>query len=842
MHCINSVIITAPTTKRMARSAAAVLVEESDDELTGFTRLIADKGMAKPEGGKSRDKAGSIPSEGLKVRKLEGYNCVEGFAREEVKPKAKKRVLGKTTENPLLRPFSEEPGTRRKVRARTAFLKTEERTDRKVVATGGGSGGDGDGGSDEERGSRSQTQIKPAKINTTSETQKPRVKPRTQLLEKKEKKTIPKNTTIKATETTATVKEFNRKPRGKSTPREPGRMFESGPLESETGLVRSLTGKSNSKSESPVKLVSEDEEELVELGEDSDDFSNFIVNDSTCLTLQDSDSEAPPPRSRRRLVKGRRPAREYSLDDELELGMEGLEIKDDLEEDGSNPFQLSVDRGDSNRTGNARSKSGSKIEGEGSEYTKLQLLTEDIPCKNKKVGSGKFDDIDKLLGKGMKRLGLDQPSDRSLLGQGLNQRGERPRANSTESIPYSDLGDPFTLRFSPPINKSGTVCKEFRFATPPSSPEAKTRILQSPKKFPQIPSTPHRPSMDSFWDQDVINDWNDEYSPKKTPRPRPKFDLSDNTDHSGGALLFSRPKKGSVKQDLAAKNAKKAFSEKKHALATSFLVELDSAITNNQISTLAASTGGIKIIWSKKLNTTAGRANWKRETIKSSSILLDGKPNSPIYKHYASIELAEKVIDDEDRLLNVIAHEFCHLANFMVSNVKTNPHGKEFKAWGAKVTARFKGRGVNVTTKHSYQIDYKYVWECVNCGLEFKRHSKSIDPMRHQCGSCKCKLVQTKPVPRATTAGARGPKVSEYQLFVKENMKKIREENPGSPQKEIMGLVGKRYKELKASRLGLGGAGVGANETATVSKGGTPLDGDVGDVVRKLDLLDLVSP
>lgn len=173
----------------------------------------------------------------------------------------------------------------------------------------------------------------------------------------------------------------------------------------------------------------------------------------------------------------------------------------------------------------------------------------------------------------------------------------------------------------------------------------------------------------------------------------------------------------------------------------------------------------------------------------------------------------------------------------MVSNVKTNPHGKEFKAWGAKVTAKFGGRGVEVTTKHSYQIDYKYVWECVNCGLEFKRHSKSIDPVRHQCGSCKCKLVQTKPVPRAGATGMGKPRVSEYQLFVKENMKKIREENPGSPQKEIMGLVGKRYKELKANKLGLN---VSVDKVAG-SKESTP-DDDVGDVVRKLDFLDLTSP
>lgn len=116
-----------------------------------------------------------------------------------------------------------------------------------------------------------------------------------------------------------------------------------------------------------------------------------------------------------------------------------------------------------------------------------------------------------------------------------------------------------------------------------------------------------------------------------------------------------------------------------------------------------------------------------------------------------------------------------------------------------------------MTTKHSYEIDYKFIWECGSCGLGYKRHSRSIDPKRHLCGSCKGRLVQVKPVPKKVggsdgkgeegKGGDWAKKVGEYQLFVKENMGAIRKENPGSPQKEIMGLVGKRYQEFKASRL-----------------------------------------
>lgn len=331
----------------------------------------------------------------------------------------------------------------------------------------------------------------------------------------------------------------------------------------------------------------------------------------------------------------------------------------------------------------------------------------------------------------------------------------------------------------------------------------------------------------------MINNWNDEFSPRKTSKPPGKLLFTK------GSSTLSSSKKGITKQDQITRDAKKSFTQGKHQLAESFLTELDNIVTDGQVSKLAASTGGVKIIWSKKLNTTAGRANWKRETIKSTSPGVDSKPVTT-FRHHAAIELAEKVIDDNDRLLNVIAHEFCHLANFMISNIKTNPHGKEFKAWAAKCSQHFGDRGVEVTTKHSYAIDYKYVWECENCGLEFKRHSKSIDPARHQCGSCKSKLVQTKPVPR----NGEGT-VNEYQAFVKETMKKVREENPGSPQKEIMRLVGKRYQDYKATKLVVkkheASMASIVNEEFVESKEDSSLDNDIGLVGRKLEFLDLTS-
>lgn len=293
----------------------------------------------------------------------------------------------------------------------------------------------------------------------------------------------------------------------------------------------------------------------------------------------------------------------------------------------------------------------------------------------------------------------------------------------------------------------------------------KTKRMVSLTKPLGFPKTPHKPTEDAFWDQELVNEWNDQVSPRRAAlMPAP-----------GASNSKCSPKK----------EDKKSFDAKKHQMASDFLQELDTEITEGKIRQLAESTGGVSLVWSKTLNTTAGRANWKRETTRTKDA--DGKDIEVQYKHHASIELAEKVINDENRLLNVVAHEFCHLANFMINGVTNNPHGKEFKVWAAKCSRTFGSRGIKVTTKHTYDIDYKYVWACVSCGAEFKRHSKSIDPSRHRCGTCKDVLKQIKPVPR----GAAKP--SEYQAFVKEQMSIARNENPGSPQKDIMRIIAEKW-------------------------------------------------
>jgi predicted SprT family Zn-dependent metalloprotease len=392
------------------------------------------------------------------------------------------------------------------------------------------------------------------------------------------------------------------------------------------------------------------------------------------------------------------------------------------------------------------------------------------------------------------------------------------------------------LTYSPTPTKQRSPCKAppiSRPSTPPLAPSSPSKLVSPSKKKPTIPKAAHldaRPSLDAFWNPTEVNEWNEQHSPAKalvSPKKQKWREdivkmmegvaLEDSSDEGYESPITSPKKKQPASrspikkpslQETATPSVKelraqrKAFAERKHALAEAFLLELDTAISSGRVTSLSASTGGIKLIWSKTLKTTAGRANWRREQIRMRTGPLPTDTSTEI-RHHCSIELAEKVIDDEDRLYNVLAHEFCHLTTFMISEVRNNPHGAEFKSWGRKATAAFANKGVQVTTKHSYQIEYKYVWECVLCGYEFKRHSKSVDPARHSCGRCKGKLVQTKPTPRGVGLGKEGKREkSEYQVFVKANFSRVKKELEARGAEvqmgKIMEAVAREYREMKA--------------------------------------------
>ncbi|KAL9625108.1 MAG: hypothetical protein Q9160_000837 [Pyrenula sp. 1 TL-2023] len=312
------------------------------------------------------------------------------------------------------------------------------------------------------------------------------------------------------------------------------------------------------------------------------------------------------------------------------------------------------------------------------------------------------------------------------------------------------------------------------FVTPPTSP-SKPQLKSPSKSSRQIPQSPHKQSLDSFWSSEATNTWNDQHSPRKTPHTNRKgiqkflvfshddMDPSErSTSPSPTKSCTESPQKWKPvtsptklrETNKAALERRKAFDRIKRSLACDLLSELDKNVCQGKLSIATVETGGVKVKWSKTLNKTAGRANWRRTNL---------GPNAQSKTTFAEIELAEKVIDCPERLVNTLSHEFCHLANYEVSGELADAHGKSWRMWVKRALTYLQSQRhnplyskVEITTRHNYKIDYKYVWLCVGsggvdlitftsegCGMEYGRHSKSINPERQRQ-----KLSEKLPSPR----------------------------------------------------------------------------------------------
>lgn len=176
--------------------------------------------------------------------------------------------------------------------------------------------------------------------------------------------------------------------------------------------------------------------------------------------------------------------------------------------------------------------------------------------------------------------------------------------------------------------------------------------VESNPKTQSTSKSCNTPIVNGFHSQDVNGQLNPRSPPRKAQTLIRAKGLASDSE------LFEIAKTPVMRQDLLTKSPgerdikkiqqKRSFDKEKYSLGALFLKDIDLKINNGKLEALAASTGGIKLIWSKKLTSTAGRANWRREIVQSAN------PNEEIstaYRHHASIELAEKIIDGEGWLL-----------------------------------------------------------------------------------------------------------------------------------------------------------------------------------------------
>ncbi|CAL8355655.1 unnamed protein product [Merluccius merluccius] len=170
----------------------------------------------------------------------------------------------------------------------------------------------------------------------------------------------------------------------------------------------------------------------------------------------------------------------------------------------------------------------------------------------------------------------------------------------------------------------------------------------------------------------------------------------------------------------------------------------------------------MSVTWNKKMRKTAGYCISGQER---------GGGN-----RYARIELSEKVCDSADRLRDTLVHEMCHAATWLINGVRDG-HGSFWKLYARKATLAHPELPM-VTRCHSYDIKYKFQYQCTRCKNTIGRHSKSLDTQRFACALCSGSLVLLTP------PNARAP--TPFANFVKENYGNVRQDMVGKSHADVM--------------------------------------------------------
>ena len=196
----------------------------------------------------------------------------------------------------------------------------------------------------------------------------------------------------------------------------------------------------------------------------------------------------------------------------------------------------------------------------------------------------------------------------------------------------------------------------------------------------------------------------------------------------------------------------------------------------------------LPIEWCNKLSTTAGHCR-----------LMNGSSRGCI------ITLAVKVIDSYERLRKTLAHEMCHAAAWLIDGCNRPPHGRTFRHYAQLCERRLPS--LTISTCHTYAIYYPWRYRCTapHCGQEVGRHTDSLDVEASRCGRCGGRLVRLGKFARDGTPVAVR-QVKGFAAFVKAQQARVRAENPGTPQRAVMGLLSAEWKRQRAAEVVLGGS------------------------------------
>jgi len=225
--------------------------------------------------------------------------------------------------------------------------------------------------------------------------------------------------------------------------------------------------------------------------------------------------------------------------------------------------------------------------------------------------------------------------------------------------------------------------------------------------------------------------------------------------------------------DTASRAAATAFKKDRENMTKRYFESF------NEVAFKGRLPANVQVLWNKRLLTTAGITKLKFTSSRRGSGA-SSSTESKQEKHArlaaqrtAVIELSEKVCDSEDRLKTTLLHEMCHAATWLLDSERKPPHGPSFWKY-AKLASNALPELGEVTTCHSFVVHKPFRFKCTNveCGLEYGRHSKSIDVERHRCGLCSSELVYEGKFSADGTKTSHA--ASGFSLFVKEHFAAVK--------------------------------------------------------------------
>ena len=241
------------------------------------------------------------------------------------------------------------------------------------------------------------------------------------------------------------------------------------------------------------------------------------------------------------------------------------------------------------------------------------------------------------------------------------------------------------------------------------------------------------------------------------------------TPHSQSRRLINEICTSTSKSVPGTPAYKREFNKKREQTVSELFQLFNKTVFGNQLP------DDLQITWNKRMTKTAGFCYYSKS----------------LNARKCRIELSDKVIDSPERIRDTLIHELCHAATWLINGVQAG-HGPQWKSWAKKANHVHPDLPV-ISRCHQYEIHTKYTYKCNECGTEFGRHSKSIDPSKHRCGKCGGipELLQNP----STSSAPKTP--NAFSMFVKENFGSVKKSNPGKSHREVMRIISDKFQESK---------------------------------------------